>query len=409
MVPVYIGNYFMQKIKILHVLEAVGGGTKKALLLQLNNLNEAEFDITVCLPPASIVEKTRVNELNDPGFGDRLVEAGYRVEYIPMYGGAKLEFFRNLLGLWKLWVLCRREQFDIVHGHSSIGGFLARIAGRLAGGCATVYSPEGFAFSEHTPKFRKAIVIALERLAGAFTDMIVACSATEKNQALSAQIVDSHRIIVIENPVALDDYSIAEHEMAATKATLLNGRNVRIVGTVARLAPQKNPLDFIRVASVICRSKNDVEFFIVGDGRMRGEAQALIEYLGLENKVHLLGNRSDYLRLMSCFDVFILTSLWEGLPYAPVEALLLGIPIVINDVTGAVDIVGENGIDLLIPPLNPEAMAIKIIDLLDHPAQAKELVKKISADMRYRFDGRTTSAKMTAMYRQLISYKVGQK
>lgn len=399
----------MQKIKILHVLEAVGGGTKKALLLQLNNLDKTEFDITVCLPPASIVENTRVNELNDPGFGESLIEAGYRVEYIPMYGGARLEFLRNLLGLWKLWGLCRKQQFDIVHGHSSIGGFLARMAGRLAGRCVTVYSPEGFAFSEHTPIFRKTIVITLERFAGAFTDMIVACSVTEKNQALSARIVDSHRINVIENPVALDDYSIAETETAATKATLLNGRNVRIVGTVARLAPQKNPLDFVRVASIICRSKNDVEFFIVGDGRMRGEVQALIEDLGLENKVHLLGNRSDYLQLMSCFDVFILTSLWEGLPYAPVEALLLGVPIVINDVTGAIDIVGENGIDLLTPPLKPEAMATKIIELLDNSAQAKELAKRISADIRCRFDGRTTSAKMSYMYRQLVADKARHK
>lgn len=395
-------------IKILHVLEAVGGGTKKALLLQLNNLDKSEFEITICLPPAAITARTRVNELNDPAFGNDLAKAGYRVEYIPMHGGAKLEFFRNFIGLWKLWLLCRKERFDIVHGHSSIGGFLGRIAGKLAG-CSTLYSPEGFAFSEHTPKFRKAVVIMLERFAGVFTDVIVACSATEMNQALGAKLVDPQRIVVIENPIELDDYSIPEDVTRAAKIALLKGKNTKIVGTVARLAPQKNPLDFVRVASIVCRDRRDVEFFIVGDGRMREEVTGLIGRLGLDDKVHLLGNRTDYLQLMSCFDVFILTSLWEGLPYAPVESLLLGVPIIINQVTGASDIVGKAGVDLLTPPLEPEIMAAKIVNMLDHPAQAKALANELAQDIRSRFDGKVTSAKMSSLYRQLIVSKAGQK
>lgn len=393
-------------IKILHVLEAVGGGTKKALLLQLNNLDKAEFQIVVCLPPPSIIAKTRVNELNDPLFGQSLVEAGYRVEYIPMYGGAKLVFLRNFIGLLRLWKLCRDEKFDVIHGHSAVGGFLARMAGRLAGRCATVYSPEGFAFSEHTPFLRKIIVLSLERLAGAFTDMIVACSETEKSQALDAKLVDATRISVIENPVVLCDYLIPKDTTSNIRAALINGRESKLVGMVARLAPQKNPLDFVRVACIICGSRDDVEFILVGDGRMRDEVEVLIRELKLDTKVHLLGNRMDYLQLMSCFDVFVLTSLWEGLPYAPVEALLLGVPVVINNVTGALDIVGEGGRSLLVPPLKPEVMATKIIELLDHPAYAKEISGRISHDFRIRFDGKTTAAKMSDMYRKLISVRV---
>ena len=393
-------------IKILHVLEAVGGGTKKALLLQLNNLDKTEFEIVVCLPPPRIIAKTRINELNDPLFGQSLVEAGYRVVYIPMYGGAKLVFLRNFIGLLRLWKLCCDEKFNVIHGHSAVGGFLARIAGRLAGRSATVYSPEGFAFSQHTPLVRKIIVMLLERFAGVFTDMIVACSETEKNQALDAKLVDENRISVIENPVVLGDYIISKKTTSTIKAALLTSRESKLVGMVARLAPQKNPLDFVRVASIICRARDDVKFILVGDGRMRDEVEVLIKDLRLDSKVHLLGNRSDYLQLMSCFDVFVLTSLWEGLPYAPVEALLLGVPVVINNVTGALDIVGEGGRSLLVPPLKPEVMASKIIELLEHPNYAKEITDHISHDFRRRFDGKTTGAKMSNMYRKLIAEKI---
>jgi glycosyltransferase involved in cell wall biosynthesis len=142
---------------------------------------------------------------------------------------------------------------------------------------------------------------------------------------------------------------------------------------IGRLDRQKNPLDFIRAAAIVADSYPKAQFLIVGDGSLRSECENLINELNMKDKVLLLGYRNDVARILPILTITAMSSLWEGLPIAFLEAMSAGKPIVANDVDGASDVVinGETG--FLVPPRQPSKMAERILYLLDNDSLCKKM------------------------------------
>jgi hypothetical protein len=114
-----------------------------------------------------------------------------------------------------------------------------------------------------------------------------------------------------------------------------------LVGTVACLKPQKAPEDFVTVAKRVCEAFPRARFVLIGDGELRSSIEALVEQYGLKNRVHLAGWRRDIPTAMKTFDVFLLTSRWEGLPRVLLEARAAGIPVVATKVGGVEEVIVE--------------------------------------------------------------------
>jgi glycosyltransferase involved in cell wall biosynthesis len=100
------------------------------------------------------------------------------------------------------------------------------------------------------------------------------------------------------------------------------------VGNVAALAPHKAQNDLLRAAAIVCARRPDVRFFVVGDGALRGELEALARELGIASRVVFTGFRADALDLLRAFDVFVMSSYLEGLGTSIMDAQALGIPVV---------------------------------------------------------------------------------
>ncbi|MGH9962613.1 MAG: glycosyltransferase, partial [Pyrinomonadaceae bacterium] len=136
------------------------------------------------------------------------------------------------------------------------------------------------------------------------------------------------------------------------------------VGIVAAFTEHKALNYFVDVAKKVHDRIPQVRFLMVGDGELRPEIEKQIAQLKIRQVVQLLGWRSDIPEIIATFDVFLLTSLWEGLPRALVEALLTGVPAVASNVDGVCEVLrhGENG--YLVPPGDIEAMAQSVVRLL---------------------------------------------
>jgi glycosyltransferase involved in cell wall biosynthesis len=137
-----------------------------------------------------------------------------------------------------------------------------------------------------------------------------------------------------------------------------------IVGNVASFTPSKGLHYFLQAACKIRNKLPGVRFVIAGDGSLRPQLERLIIQFQLQDAVMLLGWRRDVPDLLKTFDVFLLTSLWEGLPRVLVEAALSGVPIVASNVDGVPEVAqdGENG--FLVTPGDTDAMADRVVDLL---------------------------------------------
>jgi glycosyltransferase involved in cell wall biosynthesis len=142
---------------------------------------------------------------------------------------------------------------------------------------------------------------------------------------------------------------------------------------VTRLSPQKAPLDFVATAAQVAAQRRDAHFVIVGDGPLRAEVEAQVSALGLARRVRLTGLRRDVPDLLHSFDIFALTSLWEGLPRVLPQAMAAGLPIVATAVDGNAEAVTDGGNGFLTPAGDPPAMAAALLRLLESPALREDM------------------------------------
>jgi glycosyltransferase involved in cell wall biosynthesis len=159
-----------------------------------------------------------------------------------------------------------------------------------------------------------------------------------------------------------------ELERFARGTPLLDGR---IVGNVARLAEQKGHRDLVAAAALVLERRPDVRFVVAGDGELRRELQELAEPLG--DRFAFLGARSDVPDLLASFDVFAFPSRFEGLCVAVIEAQAAGVPVVATPVGGIKESIAEGETGWLVPPADPEALAERIVWVLDHDAEAHDV------------------------------------
>ena len=139
----------------------------------------------------------------------------------------------------------------------------------------------------------------------------------------------------------------------------------KIVGTVGRLAYPKEPEDFIQIAQLISRRRDDTIFVHAGGGVQRNAIERMIQELGLGRMVFLLGPRKDIEKIFSIFDVFLLTSVWEGLPIVIPQAIASGVPVVSTDVGGIREIIKHGKGGFLTKPGNIHDLAFFVEKLLD--------------------------------------------
>jgi glycosyltransferase involved in cell wall biosynthesis len=148
----------------------------------------------------------------------------------------------------------------------------------------------------------------------------------------------------------------------------------------------------------------------VGDGHLRPQTERLIEREGLSDRFLLLGDRDDVPRLLPAFDVFAMSSLWEGLPCSVVEAMTCGIPVVATAVNSVPEVVipGETG--LLTRPADPESLKTGLAYMLDHPAEAKRMAENARVRIGAQFRPEQLGPELMAVYEtalQLASVHVG--
>ncbi|MBI4395660.1 MAG: glycosyltransferase [Elusimicrobia bacterium] len=162
--------------------------------------------------------------------------------------------------------------------------------------------------------------------------------------------------------------------------------NQKLITTIGPFKPQKNLFDFIEAAALIHKTQPDSRFLIVGDGALRPDLEELIRKKKLTEVIMMPGWRRDIPHIFMRTNVFVMTSLWEGLPCALVEAMASGLPCVANAVDGVTDVIAEGVNGYLTVPKRPEQTADRVIHLLENPLVALEMGQKARESIGLEFD-----------------------
>ena len=289
----------------------------------------------------------------------------------------------------------------VVHTHSSKAGILGRAAARAAGADAIVHSIHGFGFHEGQAAPVRALYVGLERRAARCTDAFVAVSGENVRTGVAERIFTADRCRVIRSGFDTDRFLGGSRETGRRILGVPEG--VPVVGTVAAFKPQKAPLDFVAVARRVAGGIPGVHFAMVGDGELRGAAEQAAAAASLSGRFRFTGWREEIPDLLKAFDVFLLTSLWEGLPRVVPQALLAGVPVVATSADGTREIV-DDGVDgFLARPGDVPALAARVADLLSGKAVVDPFAKR---DRLLReFDRREMVRAQERLYSELLAAK----
>jgi len=179
-----------------------------------------------------------------------------------------------------------------------------------------------------------------------------------------------------------------------------------MVGTVARIAMQKDLPTFYEVAARVARQRPGTVFVIVGDGygNELDEARTQIEARGLTNVVRLTGHRTDLLNIYSSFDLFLMTSVAEGMPNTVLEAMALELPVVSTRVSGVPELIEEGRSGLLAPMGDADALATAVLSLLDDNQRRRQFGQAARARAEEKFDFAKRVATLETYYRRFAAY-----
>ena len=341
-----------RKTRVLHLITRLElGGAQQNTLYCTANHDRGLFDVELIAGAGG--------QLDDEARA--ITDA--RVQIVPWLRH-QIDPLRDLEALVRLRSHMAANDIDVVHTHSSKAGILGRLAAHLAGVPFVVHTVHGWSFNDTQSRTRRRAYVEMERLAAGFTNRIVVVSSRNREKGLSMGIGRPDRYEVVHSGIDVDAFRQPETDRRAVRRSLGYGPDQVVVGTVACLKPQKAPLDFVRAAAEAYSRDERLRFFIAGDGPLRPAVEAEITRLGLGGIVQLLGWRRDVVDLYHAMDVFLLTSIFEGLPRSVLQAMAAGVPVVATDVDGTPEVVRNRQTGLLIPPARPEAAARALLEVV---------------------------------------------
>lgn len=349
----------MKKIRILHIAATSTGGVGLNILLLSKYLNKDQFNISVAMALGAPLDEEFVKE---------------GVKIYPIQMSRKPNRLINLLGLYQLWRLIGAEKFDIVHTHTSVGGFLGRVAAKARGVPVVLWSIHGWAFNYPMGCISKKFWRAIERFLDFFTDHYVAVCRNMMEVGIQGSITKPKKVSVIYYGIEVDKYDTSTCSNQVRKELGI-GENIPIVGNIGRIEPQKAVDDFLKAAKLVKDQIPNVKFIIVGDGPLKNAMERLSVQLGIKDDVLFTGWEKNIKKYSSVMDVVCIPSLWEALPLLLLEVMAMKKPVAATRVGGIPEAVDDGKTGILVPPSKPEIMAHAIINLIVNKRTTEEMGK----------------------------------
>ncbi|MBI1344489.1 MAG: glycosyltransferase [Terrimonas sp.] len=370
--------FMKRKIKILECIRQgqIGGGESHLLSL-VENLERDKFDpVVLSFTEGPMIE--RLHEMNVPT---------HVIHTLRPFDFRKWKMIKGLI---------RDIQPDIIHAHGTRANSNIIWAAKSLQ-IPVIYTIHGWSFHQDQKPFVRKIRIMGERYLTQRSDINIAVS--ESNRASGQHFIESLKAVVINN--GIDQHKFDPQRVYRDIRTELNIPLDKIlILFIARFTAHKQPLTLIQAFSEAIKVNPGLYLLMVGDGDQRPEAETLIKQLNLFDHVTIKGFRQDVPDVLAAADIFVLPSLWEGLPIGLLEAMSMGKAVIATNVDGTKEVVKneENGLLIDTEGLISK-LANAILDLSQNGIKRKEFGKKAMETVQNRFN----AVKMTRQIEEIYT------
>jgi glycosyltransferase involved in cell wall biosynthesis len=277
---------------------------------------------------------------------------------------------------WRLSRVIRRERPDVIHAHDPHAVAMAGLAISM------------------DPRTPRPALVASRRVdfnlkSNSFSrwkyrqvDLFVCASEAIRKLIVAGGIEDARTVTVHEG---IDIQHVDAAPPVDVHAEFWLPHQAPVVGNIAALVPHKGQRDFIDAAALVVRDVPDARFLVLGEGELRDALERQIRHLHLEKHVLLTGFRPDALSLLKAFDVFVMSSVQEGLGTSLLDAMACSKPVVATSVGGIPEVVVDGETGMLVEPKQPRQMASAIVRLLKSGAARREMGEAGRARVLARF------------------------
>jgi len=383
------------KIKVVYVItKSNWGGAQRYVYDLSTHLPKNQFDVVV--------------SAGGNGFlFERLQDKGIKIESIP---GLQRDvgIFSEFRALRNLAQLFFREKPDIIHLNSTKAGGLGALAAlwyrRRSGhtNLQVIFTVHGWGFREERLWPIRAAIFFISWFASLFEDRVIILDSADF--AATRRFIPSRKLALIPNGIEPPLFLSRDEARAffANRYHINPAQETLFIATIAELTKNKGLHYLIEAVNQMNFQLSIINYqlFVMGKGELREELQNQIRSFRLEDRIHLLGFVPDAARYLKAFDIFILPSVKEGLPYVMLEAMAAGLPIVATRVGGITDLFSQEPEQsgLLINPRDTTGLKDAILDLAAHPEKRERLGRQAKERSQKHFSLNHMIRKTAALY-----------
>jgi len=351
------------------------GGLERVVIDIIEEIDREKYNISFCtlLKP-------------HPEMYDRIKNTGIPLYVIEKRKGIDIAVFFKLINI------LRKENVNIINTHDIGATLYAFMTILLMRRIKIVHT-------DHSQILvMKKYLWIVKYVLRNYVDLCITVSDDLKNILVKRFGVNENKIETIPNGINTEKFKCVEYSSKIMhEFKIENGEY--IIGSVGRLTEQKGYEYLLKAMNILLAENKKIRLIIVGDGELRSSLKDLAIQLGIDEKVIFTGNRADIPEILKIFDVFVLSSLWEGQPISIIEAMASGKPIVVTDVGGNAEILGRGKYGVLVEPRNPSALAHAVKKVL----YDKELASRLAKDASTVAENNLSRKTMTAKYEKIFA------
>jgi glycosyltransferase involved in cell wall biosynthesis len=371
------------KLRILHLITRLPvGGAERLLVDVVRGLDPARFESVV----GCIQEKGEL--------AAELEAAGFTVHCLERMRSKRFDW--GAIG--DLAHLMRSQRIDVVHSHL----YHANLYGRVAALRAAVPAVASVHNTYTRLKLHRRLI---NRFLSSRTARVIAVSEDVRNDLMRYDGIPAQKIAVIHNGIDVGRVHTATSRQEARRRLGIDGDEI-VLGCVARLEEQKGHrflLEALALLNAAARGAPRFRVVLAGDGRLRGELESRAAALGVAPWTMFLGTRHDIPEILKALDICVMPSLWEGLSVAMLEAMAASLPLVISDVSGVSQVVGNNEFGIKVPVGDVKQLARTLLALADAPERRAALGAAARQRVQDRFSAQAMLASLSRLYEEVSS------
>jgi len=379
------------RIKVLHIITNLAvGGAQDNTLLTLEKLDKKKYDITLlCGKSGNWIKRA----CSIPGIKIYFINELIR----------KIHCFYDIIALIKIYLYVKKNKFSIVHTHSSKAGFSGRLAAKLAGVPVIIHTIHGFPFHDYMNPVKRNFFIILERFLAKISTQLITVSKLNLRKAVQLKIAKEPKFTNIYSGIVFKNFDEKINKQRK-RETLNIDSDAKVISLIGRLSKQKGQQYLLKAVPDVISQYPNIQFLIIGDGELKKYLIKLTTKLKIENNVRFLGFRNDISEILQITDIFVLSSLWEGLGRSLTEAMYMNKPVIATSVEGVPEIVKHEKTGILVKPKDIRGIAQAIKKLIGNPTIMEQLGTNAHSLVVKIFSAEKMVSEIDLIYKKFYSH-----